>query len=82
MKSIKTYDSFQSYLQGRKELETPDRDTNVDDCRKLLHLVREYRHAEDAYYEKLKRNQFAVNEKDQLMRLRKQIDFYMYTIHL
>ncbi len=82
MKSIKTYQSFQSYLKGKKDIVTPDLDTSHDDCRKLLELVRAYRHAEDAYFEKVRTKQFAVNEKDRMLKLQKQIDYLMYSITL
>ncbi len=82
MKSIKTYQSFQSYLKGKKEIVSPDLDTSTDDCRKLLELVRAYRHAEDQYFEKVRTKQFAVNELNKMKQLQKQVDFYMYSITL
>lgn len=81
MKSIKIRESFESYLKGQKHLVVPDKDQTEDQCRQLVHLIKLYREQEEAYHDKLRRNQFAVNEKDRLMHTRKQLDYLLHIIH-
>ncbi len=48
----------------------------------LLELIKLYRHQEEAYFAKIKRNEFALNEKDKMMQTRKKLDYLLITIKL
>lgn len=79
MRHVKPRESFLKYLYGQKEFSMPDRDQSEDQCRQLLELTKQYRKEEEAYYNKLKFNLPAFNEKSRLMETQKKLDFILHT---
>jgi hypothetical protein len=72
MKTIKI-----AYLH-QKQAEEPAQ----SQAQQLLQLIKLYREQEEAYYSKLKFNQFAGSEKEVMMQTRKKLDNLIYTINL
>ncbi len=81
MKTIKI-----AYLQ-QKPAEPPQSNQAGPDAgnvqiRQLLQLIKEYREKEEAFFDKIKRNEFAKDEKHHMMKCRQKLDYLLQTIQL
>lgn len=84
MKSIKSITAFNQALLSRQDPQRVDSSNSfqVDQLKKLLELTKLYRQYEEAWFEKVRKKEFAVNEKDRMMATRRQLDQLLATIEV
>ncbi len=83
MRNIHLAKSFAQALAASKQEPQPQQpNPDIEQCRQLLQLIRLYRQYEEAWFEKIKRKEFAVNEKNRMMESRRKLDYFISTITL